>query len=124
MLNPRSSEVLDGLATLNTKSWASIGTAVAGARSVVKFSGGGRRRWRTGLSLSINERPFTASRIGNKRVPRGFTLRRQLDKSLGVPLILVLAQLRNRQKKPEEVHKIVVLQNPTIGDTVLMTGPL
>jgi heptosyltransferase III len=57
-------------------------------------------------------------------VPRGLTLRRHLDKSLGVPLILALAQLRHRQKKPEEIHKIVVLQNPTIGDTVLMTGPL
>jgi heptosyltransferase-3 len=57
-------------------------------------------------------------------MPRGLTYRRQLDKLLGVPLVLALGQVRRKKSRPEKIRKIVVLQNPTIGDTVLMTGPL
>src|SRR5579859_1444087 len=57
-------------------------------------------------------------------MPRGVTVRRHLDKCFGVPIVWALGQVRNKRSAPEAVHKIVVLQNPTIGDTVLMTGPL
>jgi heptosyltransferase-3 len=57
-------------------------------------------------------------------MPRGLTIRRRLDQYLGVPIIFALGQLRRKREKPQEISNIAVLQNPTIGDTVLMTGPL
>ena len=55
---------------------------------------------------------------------RGSTANRVLDFYIGIPLLNVLALFLRRDVYPEAIHRVGIMTNPALGDTLIASGPI